>query len=88
MGNILCVRGRVIDAPVFCFEHTEFSVLTAEQKLTVIRLDPKWQKRDIVFLYPGQLVEIYGEFCNDLIAAERIVITDDPDRTYIEDKER
>lgn len=58
--NSITICGSVVRQPIVKEDVTEFLLLTGYQTLTVIRTDLHWQKRDILFLDEGQLVEVCG----------------------------
>ena len=67
----------MVRQPIIKEDVTEFLLLTGYQTLTVIRTDLHWQKRDILFLDEGQLVEVFGyceEAAPNCIHAETITI--------------
>lgn len=54
------ITGILTQAPVLTRECLEFTVLCQDRQLRIVRLDPKWQVRDILFLTEGQSLDIIG----------------------------
>lgn len=78
MSNHLSVQGVVVTPPEVCGAHTAFILQTEDQQYCVVRIDPAWQKRDMVFLREGQMVLVSGVRMDeaDEIYAQRIFILD------------
>lgn len=60
MQETIFIRGIVESPPVICQHRLEFRVRSGSSRYYIIRLDPAWQKRDILFLDTGQVVEVHG----------------------------
>ena len=73
-------KGLITTDPVVATGYTWFKLQSGQDECIIIRLDPEWQKRDLVFLCVGQTVEVMGT-CNpnhNSVTADRIVIVDYP----------
>lgn len=71
------IHGVVVCEPAVIGKHTQFLLRSAQRVYVVIRTAPGWQKRDMVFLTPGQTVEVTGRpVSKGKLVASRIRITD------------
>ena len=71
------ISGRVVCVPQRIGESTCFLLQATCRMFRVIRTDFFWQKRDILFLSPGQLVQVIGmTLPDDRFLAGRILILD------------
>ena len=70
------IRGRVACAPAVTGDAVSFLLQTKHGAVRVLRKDPAWQRRDVIFLRPGQTVEVTGvRQSPERILARRILIT-------------
>ena len=60
MNGSNTVRGRVLCFPVVTLGCTSFLLLTDQGICRVLRQEINWQRRDVVFLRPGQRVAVTG----------------------------
>lgn len=76
MESIICIYGIVDNDPTYIPPHTVFQLRCGEKHYTVLRGEPLWQKRDVVFLRRGQWAEVWGSpFPNGkTVLADRIRI--------------
>lgn len=82
-------KGLITTDPVAATGYTWFKLQSGQDECIIIRLDPEWQKRDLVFLCVGQTVEVMGT-CNpnqNSVMADRILIQDYPPERLLQRKE-
>lgn len=60
MDKQIVVRGAVVCYPAMTGEGTGFLLRTGEGMIRVLRKSSAWQRLDMVFLRPGQRVEVTG----------------------------
>lgn len=91
----ILIRGIVEAPPVIDDRQLEFRLRSGPEHYFIIRLDPTWQRRDILFLDTGQTVEVLGTPSPDVpgnLLAQRITICSPPVRRLLhhqtESKER
>lgn len=60
MPNVILVDGIVMTEPVFTNGASTFTMNVEGTEYKIIRLEPKWQKKDILFLRVGQAVRVEG----------------------------
>lgn len=69
--------GVIVQDPVVEETYTSFAVRIAGDEYKILRYDPGWQVRDVLFLRVGQRVEIRGKpSASHMILAEKIMILD------------
>lgn len=83
MERIQILQGVITAQPRTGDGFTEFYLQTGPRTHRVIRMDPQWQKKDIVFLCIGQTVTLWGTEDGGAILAEKIRITDCSERNYL-----
>lgn len=70
------IRGRVVCAPAVTGDAVSFLLQTKQGMVRVLRQDPAWQRRDMIFLRPGQTLEVTGTLRSpERIFACKITIT-------------
>lgn len=70
------LNGQILSTPRMEDALLSFFLETGAGGVRVVRMDPFWQKRDILFLRVGQTVEIQGWESEEGFLARRIQITD------------
>jgi hypothetical protein len=84
------LRGIVEAPPVIRDQHLEFPLRSGSDHYYIIRLEPAWQKQDIVFLDTGQVVDVIGSPVADrsmTILANRITICSHPISRLLHEKQ-
>lgn len=77
MDHTVWIKGTVVREPVVHGSFTTFELQTADLPYQIIRMDPKWQIKDAIFLCKGQRVEVLGIPADaaNTVQAQRILIT-------------
>ncbi len=70
------LNGQILSLPRMEGLQLSFRLETEAGGFRVVRMDPFWQKRDILFLRVGQTVEIQGRETEEGFLACQIRITD------------
>lgn len=60
MTDPVLIRGVVEDIPAMEESRLTFRLCSGGNRYFIIRLDPSWQSRDILFLDTGQTIEVSG----------------------------
>lgn len=82
MNDNLTICGTVVTQPEVHEVHTRFILKTEEHRYGIIRSEPMWQKRDVLFIRVGQTVNVTGKMDNSLentVLAKRIQIIGHPE---------
>ena len=79
---MVTLKGRILSMPRMESDLLSFSLKTEAGDCRIVRMDPIWQKRDILFLCAGQEVTVMGEQKTDCLVARQILITNCRRRIY------
>lgn len=85
----ITLRGIVETPPAVVDGHLEFPVRCGGDRYFIIRLDPAWQKQDIVFLDTDQAVAVSGIIAEDrpmTVLANKITIRSCPVSRLLHEK--
>ena len=89
MERPISLKGIITTDPVTATGYTWFKLQSSQEECIIIRLDPEWQKRDLVFLCIGQTVEVMGTHNpnHNSVTADRILILDYPPERLLQRKD-
>lgn len=85
MERTVQLWGRITQEPEYCPPYTEFVLEAGDLCYRILRRDPGWQKKDVVFLRKGFLAQVTGRPLPGragTVLADRIVLTE-----YVLEKE-
>lgn len=89
MTDPVLIRGVVEDIPGMEEDRLMFRLCSGGNHYFIIRLDPSWQSRDILFLDTGQTVEVSGTPLageSNHILARKITICNYPIQRLLNDR--